>query len=208
MPLTVPIRSEAELLQADLYGSLPARRAAILCHGESWGASGWSAVAPPLVERGLPTLAVNLRGYGGSSGRTYRYVPGQPWSPVSDLRAAAKLLRDRGAAEIVLVGASLGGHAVLATAVEEEVESVITVSAPVAPVPDELSARVRGRKLYVGTSDDDRGATEHMLASFKALTGDKRLLLFGGTEHSRAMFTASYGADAIAAIAEFAAQGL
>ncbi len=208
MALTVPIRSETETLQADLYGTLPARRAAVLVHGESWDALGWRDVAALLRDAGVPAIAVNLRGYDGSSGRTDQYVPGKPWSPVIDVRAAACLLRDRGAQEIALVGASLGGHAVLGAALEEDVECVATLSAPVQAVPDALSAKVRGRKLYVGTSDDTSGATEHMIASFKSLAEPKALLLFGGKEHSRGMFAAPYGKDAIDALVRFVARGL
>ena len=147
-------------------------------------------------------------GYDGSSGTTDSYVPGRPWSPILDVRAAIALLRQRGAAEIALVGASMGGHAVLGAALDEDVECVVALSAPVTAVPDEMSARVRGRKLYVGTSDDAGGATEHILASFRALTGEKTLLLFGGKEHSRAMFAAPYGADALRAIVDFVTRGL
>lgn len=203
MTLTVPIRSETEMLQADLYGSLPAPRAAVLVHGESWDALGWRDVALALRDSGVPAIAVNLRGYDGSTGQTPRYVPGRPWSPVTDVRATAKLLRDRGVSEIALVGSSLGGHAVLGAALDEDVECVVAISAPVEAVPDELSAKVKGRKLYVGTSDDARGATAHMLASFKALVSPKTLLLFGGQEHSRGMFAAPYARDAIDAIVRF-----
>ncbi len=208
MSLTVPIHSETELLQADLYGTLPARRAAVLVHGQNWDALGWRDVAALLRDRGVPALALNLRGYDGSTGRTDRYVPGRPWSPVTDVRAAARLLRERGVAEVALVGASLGGHAVLGAALEEDVECVVSISAPVESVPDELSAKVKGRKLYVGTSDDAGGATPHILASFAALTYPKTLLLFGGKEHSRGMFAAPYGRAAIDAIARFVAEGL
>jgi pimeloyl-ACP methyl ester carboxylesterase len=208
MTLTVPIHSDAETLQADLYGALPARRAAILVHGESWDALGWRDVAAALRDHGVPALALNLRGYDGSSGRTDRYVPGRPWSPVTDVRAAARLLRERGASQIALVGSSMGGHAVLGAALEADVECVVSVSAPVEAVPDELSAKVRGRKLYVGTSDDKSGATAHMIASFKALTDPKTLVLFGGKEHSRGMFAAPYGREAIDAIVRFVSAGL
>jgi pimeloyl-ACP methyl ester carboxylesterase len=206
--LTVPVRSETEMLQADLYGSLPAKRAAVLVHGESWDALGWRQVALALREKGVPALAVNLRGYDGSSGRTDRFVAGRPWSPIADVRASAKLLRDRGVEQIALVGSSLGGHAVLGAALEEDVECVVSISAPVQPVPDELSAKVKGRKLFVGTSDDASGATPHILASFAALTYPKRLLLFGGKEHSRGMFAAPYAADAIDAVVRFVSEGL
>lgn len=207
-PLTVPIRSGTELLQADLYGALPARRAAVLCHGETWDALGWREIAPRLVERGVPALAVNLRGYDGSTGKTAPYVPGRPWSPIVDLQSAALLLRERGAQEIALVGSSLGGHAALGVALDAGVESVVSISAPVTHVPDEMSARVHGRKLYVGTSDDAMGATQNMIASFRALTGEKTLLVFGGKEHSRGMFAAPYAGDMLAAILDFVAKGL
>jgi pimeloyl-ACP methyl ester carboxylesterase len=208
VPITVPVRSEAELLQCDLYGSIPAKRAAVLCHGQNWDALGWRDVAPRFVERGVPALAVNLRGYGGSSGRTDKFVPGERWSPMIDVVACARLLRERGADEIALVGASLGGHAVLAAAMQEDVECVVSISAPVGPVPDDLSAKVRGRKLYVCASDDRGGAAEHVLASFRALAHPKQLIFFGGDEHSRHMFVAPYGQDAIRAIVDFVAHGL
>ena len=208
MTLTVPIRSEGELLQSDLYGALPAKRAAVLVHGESWDALGWRDVAHALQDKGVPALAINLRGYDGSSGKTDRYVPGRPWSPIVDVRAAAKLLRERGASEIALVGSSLGGHAVLGAALEEDAECVVALSAPVQPVPDELSAKVKGRKLYVGTSDDTAGATPHILASFAALAHPKKLVLFGVKEHSRGMFAAPYALDAIVTVVRFVTEGL
>jgi pimeloyl-ACP methyl ester carboxylesterase len=208
MSLTVPVRSETELLQADLYGTLPARRAAVLVHGQNWDALGWREIATQLRDRGVPALALNLRGYDGSTGRTEGYVPGRPWSPVADVIAAATLLRERGVAEVALVGSSLGGHAVLGTAITEDVECVVSISAPVQAVPDELSAKVKGRKLYVGTSDDAGGATPHILASFAALAYPKTLLLFGGKEHSRGMFAAPYGRDAMDAIVRFVAAGV
>ncbi|MDE3111612.1 MAG: alpha/beta fold hydrolase [Chloroflexota bacterium] len=207
-PLTVPIRSGTELLQADLYGALPARRAVVLCHGEHWDALGWREIAPRFVERGMPALAVNLRGYDGSTGRSEQYEAGKPWSPIVDVGAGVQLLRERGAAEIALVGASMGGHAVLGVALEADVECVVAVSAPVVAVPDAMSARVRGRKLYVATSDDTMGATPHVLASFAALSGEKRLLLIGGKEHSKGMFTAPYGEEVTTAIVDFVARGL
>jgi len=106
-PETVRIASEGETLLGDLYGALPSRRAAILVHGQSWDASGWRDIAPLFVSRGIPALALNLRGYDGSSGKTNDFAPPTPWSPVTDLRSAKSLLRERGVREIALVGASI-----------------------------------------------------------------------------------------------------
>ena len=206
IPETVRISSEGETLQADLYGALPSRRAAILVHGQQWDASGWREVASRFVARGVPALALNLRGYDGSTGKTNEFAPPVPWSPVADLRAAKALLRDRGAREIALVGASMGGHAILASSFEADVESIVSVSAPVTAVPDELSRRISGRKLFVCADRD--GAAPHVLHCFDVVSVPKTLLMFGGSEHSRGMFAAPYGPEVVDAIVDFVARGI
>jgi pimeloyl-ACP methyl ester carboxylesterase len=195
--------SEGETLESDLYGRLPATRVAILVHGQNWDASGWRGVAPLFVALGVPALALNLRGHGGSTGKTNRYRPDKPWTPVADLRAAKAALRARGVKEIALVGSSMGGSAALASSFEGDVECVVAVSAPVAPVPDELSKKITGRKLFVCADRDSLRATPNVLACFGAATAPKKLVLFGGREHSRAMFSAAYGEEALGEIVEF-----
>jgi len=205
---TVRISSDGETLQADLYGTLPSRRAAILVHGQQWDASGWREVAQRFAARGVPALALNLRGYDGSSGKTNEYAPPAPWSPVADLRAAKALLRDSGVRELALVGASMGGHAILASSFEADVESIVSVSAPVTAVPDKLSRRVTGRKLFVCADRDSLGAAPHVLRCFDVVSTPKTLLMFGGKEHSRGMFAAPYGDEAVDAIVDFVARGI
>jgi pimeloyl-ACP methyl ester carboxylesterase len=195
--------SDGETIEADLYGRLPAARVAILVHGQNWDASGWRDVAPRFVARGVPALAVNLRGYGGSTGKTNRYRPGKPWTPVADLHGAKAALRARGVKEIAVVGSSMGGSAVLASSFEADVECVVAISAPVAAVPDELSKKITGRKLFVCADRDSLRATPNVLSCFTATGAPKKLVLFGGREHSRAMFGASYGDDALDDIVEF-----
>lgn len=212
---TLLIASEGETLRADLYGELPARRAAILVHGQNWDASGWSDVAPRFVGHAVPALALSLRGYDGSSGTTNAkmtipdWAPPPSWSPVADLRAAKRALRDQGASEIALVGASMGGHAVLMSSVEADVESVVSISAPVVDIPEDLSRKIRGRKLFVLADQDGRGnILPNVLRAFAFAAPPKTLLVFGGKEHARGMFAAPYGDDAIAAIVDFVARGL
>ncbi|TMC29060.1 MAG: alpha/beta hydrolase [Chloroflexi bacterium] len=174
-------------------------------HGQQWDASGWRDVAARFVERGLPALALNLRGYDGSSGKTNEFAPPAPWSPVADLRATKTLLRDRGVREIALVGASMGGHAILASSFEADVESIVSVSAPVVAVSDELSRRITGRKLFVCADRDP--AAPHVLHAFDVVSRPKTLLMFGGNEHSRGMFAAPYGPEVVDAIVDFVARG-
>jgi pimeloyl-ACP methyl ester carboxylesterase len=197
------LSSDGETIQADLYGRLPAARVAILVHGQNWDASGWRGVAPLFVARGVPAVAVNLRGYAGSSGKTNRYRPGKPWTPVTDLHGVKAALRARGTKEIALVGSSMGGSAVLASSFEADVECVVAISAPVAAVPEELAKKISGRKLFVCADRDSLRATTNVLACFAAAAAPKKLVLFGGREHSRAMFSAPYGEEALGEIVEF-----
>ncbi len=208
MTETISLRSGQETLEATLYGALPARRAAILVHGRDWDASGWLDLAPRFAERGVPALALDLRGHGSSTGTTDDFVAGKPWSPVADLAAAKTYLREHGVREIALVGASLGGHAVLASSFERDNECLVSISSPVVAVPDELSSRVHGRKLYVCAQEDRGGAFPHVLKSFAALKEPKMLVTFGGEVHSRWMFDEPYGRDMLELILHFVAKGL
>ena len=209
MTTAVELASDGETLRAELYGELPAPRAVILCHGASWDASGWREIAPLFVERGVPALAINFRGFGGSTGKTGQSTAGPRssslWTTVTDLAAAKAWVRKAGAAEIALVGASMGGHAVLGSTFDRDVEAVVSVSAPVEPIDDALSRKVSGRKLFICANEDSMGAAPHVLRTFELCDRPKTLLLFGAKEHSIGMFHAPYGGEVIAAILDFVA---
>ena len=198
-PTAVELKSETDTLKADLYGTVPSARAAVLCHGQSWDASGWREIAPQLAQRGVPALALNFRGYDGSTGKT------TPASTVVDLHAAKQWLRAAGVQEIALIGASMGGHAVLGSSFERDVEFVVSISASVDPVDDALSRKVSGRKLFICANEDSMGAAPHVLRTFELCDRPKTLLLFGAKEHSIGMFHAPYGGEVIAAILDFVA---
>lgn len=198
-PTTVELKSDGETLQADLYGTLPAARAVILCHGQSWDATGWRDIGPLFAERGVPALAINFRGFDGSTGKT------TPASTVADIHSAKTLLRERGVKVIALVGASMGGHAVLGSSFEGDIECVVSLSAPVEPVDDALSKKVTGRKLFICANEDSYGAAPNVLRTFAVCAGPKTLLMFGGKEHSRGLLLGPSGPEAIAAMLDFVA---
>lgn len=206
---TVELKSDGETLQADLYGTLPAKRAAILCHGQSWDASGWRDIAPRFAERGVPALAINFRGFGSSTGKTGKSGtgprPSSVWTTVTDLAAAKAWLKQAGVKEIALVGASMGGHAVLGSSFERDVECVVSISAPVEAIDDALSRKVTGRKLFICGNEDSLGAAPHVLRTFELCDTPKTLLLFGAKEHSIGMFHAPYGKEVIDAMLDFVA---
>ena len=201
--------SEGETLTAELYGALPTGRAVILCHGASWDATGWRDIAPQFVARGVPALAINFRGFGGSTGKTGQSGSGPRssslWTTVTDLAAAKAWLKAAGAKEIALVGASMGGHAVLGSSFAGDVECVVSISAPVEAVDDALSKKVIGRKLFICATEDHLGAAPHVLHTFEVCAAPKMLLMVDGTEHSRPLLAGRYGADIIATMLDFVA---
>jgi alpha-beta hydrolase superfamily lysophospholipase len=198
----VRIASDGAELVANVFGSLPVRRCALLCHGANWDASGWNDIAPLLVTRGLAAVALNFRGYGGSSGRTGKD------SATTDIRNATRWLRDRDAREIALVGASMGGRAVLAASAEVDPECVVAISAPVREIADAEASRIRGRKLFICAEHDSLGAARAVRRAFEAAAEPKTLRLFPGREHSRAIFRGKHGAEALEALVDFVAAGL
>lgn len=208
-PTTVELKSDDETLQADLYGTLPAERAVVLCHGQSWDATGWRNIAPKFVERGVPALALNFRGYDGSTGKTGTVSAGprssSVWTTVTDVAAAKAWLRQAGAKDIALVGASMGGHAVLGSSFDGDIECVVSISAPVEAVDDALLRKVTGRKLFICANEDSYGAAPNVLHAFEVCPTPKTLLLFGAKEHSIGMLQAPYGNEVLAAVLDFVA---
>ncbi|HEY8657326.1 MAG TPA: alpha/beta fold hydrolase [Candidatus Limnocylindria bacterium] len=171
----------------------------VLCHGQSWDATGWRDIAPRFVERGIPALALNFRGYDGSTGKTtYESV-------VADVAAAKAYLREEGAAQIALVGASMGGYAVLAASFEGDIECVVSLSSPVEALDDDLARRITGRKLFICADADSYGAAPHVAHTFAVASGPKMLVMHGGQEHSAGMFHAPYGESVIRTMLDFVA---
>jgi dienelactone hydrolase len=202
MPTEVRLSSEGAQLVGILHGELPASRAVLLCHGANWDASGWDPIAPRFVERQLPALALNFRGYGGSTGRTHR------GSAIADVVRAAVWMTENGAAELALVGASMGGHAVLRGSAAVSPECVVAISAPVRPLPTEDAQEIKGRKLFVCAEHDFLGAAAAVKQAYADAGDPKDVRFFPGRQHSIGMFKANYGEEALGAILDFVSSGL
>ena len=99
----------------------------VLVHMLGRSKDEWAAVASRLQEVGVTTLAMDLRGHGGSSGSSGTLTP-----MTADVRAAAEWLVARGnvrPGSVAIVGASLGATlAVLAAADSPSVRAVALIS--------------------------------------------------------------------------------
>jgi pimeloyl-ACP methyl ester carboxylesterase len=96
----------------------------VLAHQNGGSACQWLPNALEFVAQGYRVLIFNFSGFGGSPS-------GSP-SRQSDVEEAIKALRADGVRKTVLIGASMGGTAVLAAAgaVTPPVDAVVALSAP------------------------------------------------------------------------------
>jgi dienelactone hydrolase len=104
------------------------RTAVVFAHELGGGACQWLPYARTLATKGYRTLAFDFRGYGSSQRRT----GSAKWRLPMDVNAAAKQARKLGARRVILVGASMGGTAVLTAAVNAQppVDAVVSLSGP------------------------------------------------------------------------------
>jgi alpha-beta hydrolase superfamily lysophospholipase len=173
-------------LNGVLVGSGPA--GVVLAHQYPSDLCGFWPFADYLGKRGLRALAIDLRCFGRSAcpeGEARERV-------VDDLDAAVAELRRRGVTKVALVGASMGGAAVLiaGTRVQPPVAAVVSLSGEPDPtnlvggIP--LNAGTAVKQLTVPTmfvvaTNDGAVSVAETRAMYRAVkTGNKRLEVLSG----------------------------
>ena len=197
----------------------------ILAHGFSHGTAqeGWERFVPALVSRGYTVLTFNFRGFCDSKGCSEG--PSELGKNWRDAMAAVGFMKKRGAKKIFLIGASMGGLAVLRAARMPEVDlaGVVSLSTPQFPskyytgeprANDVTPARLRQidePKLFVaGTNDVQLPGTaplRHGVSSvafaadarrmFDAAEEPKALALVDSSYHSSELVTTAFPADIV-----------
>jgi pimeloyl-ACP methyl ester carboxylesterase len=104
------------------------RKAVVLAHQSRGDACQWSSYAKRLARLGYLVIAFDFRGYGDSQTRGGRAA----FRLAADVAAATRAARARGAQKVFVVGASMGGTAVLAAAanIRPTVSGVVNLSGP------------------------------------------------------------------------------
>jgi pimeloyl-ACP methyl ester carboxylesterase len=194
----------------------------ILAHGFSHmtAQEDWRLFVPALVSRGYTVLTFNFRGFCDSDACSD--FPSQLGKNWLDAMAAVEFMKTRGTTKIFLIGASMGGLAVLRAArmPEVEVSGVVSLSTPQFPskyytvevqANDVTPARLRQidePKLFVaGTKDVQlpgsaplrRGVKSVRFAAdarrmFAAAEEPKELLLVDSFYHSSDLVTRAFPA--------------
>ncbi len=110
--------SDGWTIEAEYHPAKRGRGTVVLVHGVGAGHGEWQDLEPALWKLGLGTLAIDLRGHGGSTNgpkgrRTFEsFGPGDWAGAQADLAAAQRYLVARGVAKkkIGLMGGSIGAN--------------------------------------------------------------------------------------------------
>lgn len=163
-------------------------RGVVLGHMFGSSREAWAPFAQQAADAGYLTLAFDLRGFGDSGGS--RSAPQAP----SDLRAAVDAVREHGAEEVVVIGASFAGTGALVAAGEEDWAGVATLSAPASfqglRADASVVEAVDEPKLFIAAQGDGSAASSAQ-ALYQAASGGKRVEIVVGDEHGTELLESS-----------------
>lgn len=180
-------------IAADIYGKGP--DAVVLAHGAAFNKESWQSLAETLSARGHRVMAIDFRGYGGSTlGREDKAL-------YQDVLAAVRFLRASGATTVSVVGASMGGGASARAAVAAkpgEVDRLFLLSPVAIETPEAMKA---GRLLYLASRDEPLAPS--IQQQYERAPEPKRLVLLDGNAHAQNIFKTNQAARLTALIVEF-----
>jgi DNA-binding PadR family transcriptional regulator/dienelactone hydrolase len=131
----------------------------VLAHQSNGDVCQWAGYGRRLARLGYMPLAIDFRGHGGSASASFA----ASLRPGGDLGAAVRYLRTHGARKVYLLGASMGGSAVVVAGanVRPRVDGVVAVSAAdyLLDAP-RAAVRLRVPVLYVVGSRDPGAAVQ------------------------------------------------
>ena len=172
------------IIFGNLYGEGP--HAVLLGHGAVFDKESWDHLARRLAAEGHQALAVDFRGYGKSTaGRSRGGLH-------EDIIGGIRYLRERGAARVSVIGASMGGGAVGDAVTELEpgdIDGLILLAA----VPTRSPERLQGRKLFIVSGGDGSRASVEM--QFQAASEPKTLTVLTGSAHAQHIFRTALGEE-------------
>lgn len=174
-------------IYGDLYGN--GKHGVVLVHGGRFNKESWAKQAPELVKAGFRVLAIDLRGYGKSTGPGQNDVFTAPL--YLDVLAAVRYLHEHGAKTVSLLGGSLGGGA-SGDAVAHARPGEISRIATLAGFWGEKGGADINVPLLVIVTREDANAEGLRLPSiqreFEKVPAKKQLVVLEGSAHAQYMF--------------------
>jgi pimeloyl-ACP methyl ester carboxylesterase len=157
--------------------------AVVLAHQGRSNLCGELPYAKTLLARGLRIVAFDFRGNGHSE------LPAKNSLALGrDLAAAVSRAHQRGAKNVFLIGASMGGAAVVQNGAGLRVDGLVSLSGtrlwPGFGINKPGPGALRAPFLYLGSRSDGRAPLQEARAVFRSVgSNDKREVLYPGTLH-------------------------
>jgi pimeloyl-ACP methyl ester carboxylesterase len=188
------------IIHGDLYGT--GDRAIVLAHGGRFEKGSWEKQARVLVKAGFRALAIDLRGFGLSKDgpQSARSDFGSPL----DVLAAVRYLREKGAKNVSVVGASMGGDAAAEAmaAAPGEIDRLVLLGSGAYGQPEKW----KGRKLFIVARDDANDAGPRLpkiRAQYEKAPDPKELIIVDGSAHAQFLFQTDQGERVMREILRF-----
>lgn len=176
----------------------------VLAHGGRFNKETWAKQAPELVKAGYRVVAIDLRGYGRSTGPGQQDIFSAPL--YLDVLAAVRYLKKNGAKTVSVVGGSLGGGAgadAATVAKPGEIAGLITLGGLMGSKrPEDVKVPL----LVIITRDDanaDGPRLPKVQSAFDKVPGRKELVVLEGSAHAQFMFDTELASEVMDRIVKF-----
>lgn len=170
--------------------------AVVFSHGAVFNKESWYVLCEKLQAKGVTSLSLDLRGYGKSKkGNTNKMA--------YDILGAIDYLTAKGFKNIVLVGGSMGGAAIL-NALELKTEATIRKVVLLSPASNIGIGSDSIEKLFVVSENE--GFYARVKESFDNSVQPKEFKEFEGSYHAQHMFKSDYAEELSQLIIDFITQ--
>ncbi|MBE9544835.1 MAG: alpha/beta fold hydrolase [Proteobacteria bacterium] len=168
------------------------RKVVIFAHGAIFNKESWYFLAEEFQRKGVSALPIDFRGYGNST-------PGSTTKKMYDILGAISYLRGRGFTDINVVGASMGGAAVLLALSNNSIP--IHKVVVLAPAGGPAISSTASDKLFV-ISENER-MFSGVMAIYDESAEPKQIQIYPGKTHAQHLFKTDVRDDLIERIINF-----
>lgn len=152
-------------------------KAVVFAHGAIFNKESWYFLAEEFQRKGISALSIDFRGYGGS-------IPGSSPKKMYDILGAISYLKDQGFTEINIIGASMGGAAVL-LALDNNIIPINKV-VMLAPAGGPAIISTASDKLFI-VSEKERMFSA-VMTIYNASAEPKQIRVYPGNAHAQHLF--------------------
>ena len=167
--------------------------AVVFAHGAVFNKESWYFLCKKLQSKNVTSLSIDFRGYGKSK-------KGSTTNMAFDILGAIDYLTAKGFKNIVLVGGSMGGAAIL-NALELKTNDTIRKVVLLSPAGSNGLTSSSTEKLFIVSEDE--GLFARVKSAFDNSTQPKQFKIYKGSHHAQHMFKSDYAEELTSFIIDF-----